>query len=217
MERVKQLFEQERPIRWLFAGDSITHGVVHTFGERDYVQIFEERIRCEMQRPFDLVFRTAISGWTTKDLRENLDWAILQQNPTVVSLMIGMNDACDLSLDAFTDNYNAVLDELAENCSAQVILHTPNPVIPGTEPFREPRLPVFAERVWQIAADRDLPLVNHWEEWQKAWKEYPYRSFGWMSDAIHPNAFGHRAFARLLMQELGIWNESSLCCRLPIP
>lgn len=67
MDRIKQLLKQDKPVKWLFTGDSITHGASHTFGWRDYVQVFEERARYELGRVSDVVIRTGISGWTTRD------------------------------------------------------------------------------------------------------------------------------------------------------
>ncbi len=217
MESIKTLLKSERPIKWVFAGDSITHGAVHTFGARDYVQSFEERVRCEMQRLFDVIIRTAIAGWTTRDLKQHLDWAVLRFKPDVVSIMIGMNDCCFLPLSEFLDNYSLILEEIASKTSAKIVLHSPNPIIPGTDPSREPHLASFAEGTIKLAAERNLPLVDHWNHWHKAWKEDPLRTYAWMSDPIHPGDYGHRAFCRLLLQELGIWDETSRTGRLMIP
>ena len=62
MERVKALLEGKEPVKWLFYGDSITHGALHTFGMRDYAELFSERVRFEMGRTQDIVLNTAISG-----------------------------------------------------------------------------------------------------------------------------------------------------------
>lgn len=35
------------PVTWVFLGDSITQGVVHTHGHRGYVEHFAERVRGE--------------------------------------------------------------------------------------------------------------------------------------------------------------------------
>ena len=38
------LISRKEPVRWLFAGDSITQGARHTRGHRDYTQLFKERV-----------------------------------------------------------------------------------------------------------------------------------------------------------------------------
>jgi len=216
MDAIRSLLNSEQPVKWLFTGDSITHGVYYTLGQRDYVQIFEERVRGEMGRSRDLVIRTAVGGWTTELVYADIEWNILQFDPDVVSIMLGMNDACLLTLDDFGRHYRAILDAIAEKTHARAILHTPNPVVPGSDPSREASLPAIVERVRALGTERGLPVVDHWAEWQRAWQEDPGRIHTWMGDAIHPSVYGHRAFARLLLGELGIWDDSSPCCRFAV-
>ena len=58
------MMDDAPPLRWVFTGDSITHGAVHTYGWRDYTELFSERLRYEMGRRRDMVIKTGISGWT---------------------------------------------------------------------------------------------------------------------------------------------------------
>jgi lysophospholipase L1-like esterase len=206
------------PMKWVFAGDSITHGALHTWGSRDYTELFSERRRYEMDRGRDLIIKTAISGWTTKLIRNDIDWHILQFQPDVVSIMIGMND-CTLGhegLPAFEDNYRYILDRVMENPKTSVILHTMNPIWKEAVERYE-YLPAYVEVVRKVAQERKLPLIDHWTEWTCAIEEMPRRQSFWMNDSLHPNSFGHRAFARLMFKELGIWDDQSYTCRLPIP
>jgi hypothetical protein len=39
----------------------------------------------------------------------------------------------------------------------------------------------------------------------------------WLADGFHPNEYGHRAFARSLLQALDIWDPGSWSGSLPIP
>jgi len=212
------LKKTDEPIRWLFTGDSITHGALHTFGQRDYVQLFEERLRFETGRCRDVVIKTAISGWTAQRILDDVEWNVLQFTPHVMSLMVGMNDA---QLGAgyvkeFGEKYRLILDA-AKVSAAVFILHTPNPVIPGKDGAREPVLPAIAEEIRTIASEYGAVLVDHFSGWRKAWEETPLRMYSWMSDAIHPNECGHRAFARLLLQTLGMWDPAAYSGKLFIP
>src|SRR5688572_28086870 len=54
LDRIKELLGQKNPIKWLFTGDSITAGVLHTEGYRSYPEVFAERIRWEMARSRDI-------------------------------------------------------------------------------------------------------------------------------------------------------------------
>ena len=42
-------------LTWLFTGDSVTAGDQHTYGRRDYTELFAERIRYELGRISDTV------------------------------------------------------------------------------------------------------------------------------------------------------------------
>ena len=214
------MLSNEKPLKWVFAGDSITHGAYHTYGQRDYVQIIEERVRYELGRSLDVFIKTAVSGWTTQEILSNIDWSILQFEPDIVSIMIGWNDAYRLSIDDFAVNYRKILGTLLEKTNARIILHTETPVIPGGEinrPEREKNIPEFLEMIKAIGDEYGLPVVDHYSEWVRAQQENPIRVHSWMNDAVHPNAYGHRALARLILIELNIWDDDSRCCGVVVP
>lgn len=214
MEAITNLLKSEESVKWLFTGDSITHGALHTYGMRDYVQIFEERIRYEYARGRDVVIKTGVSGWQSQTILDDIECNILQFKPQVVSIMVGMNDAtqgCDY-LDKFTANCNSIIDQIQSETGAVVILHTTNPIPAGGDPCREPALPFINERIRSIARQRNLILIDHYAYWTKSWEQNPLKILQWTDDPIHPNDFGHKAMAKLLFKELGIWDDTTICC-----
>ena len=50
MDEIRALLGRDEPVRWVFTGDSITHGAAHTIGWRDYTELFDERARWELRR-----------------------------------------------------------------------------------------------------------------------------------------------------------------------
>ena len=78
MERIKKLLKSEQPVKWIFEGDSITHGALHTFGWRDCTEHFTERIRFKLGRMRDIVIKSLISGHTTCDMLNDIDWRMKQ-------------------------------------------------------------------------------------------------------------------------------------------
>lgn len=218
MDRIKELLKGKEPVRWVFAGDSITHGAHWTFGQRDYVQLFEERLRWELDRRRDFITRTGISGYTTGSIRNDIEWNILQFKPHIVSIMVGMNDASTPStVQTFGDNYRFILDTIASRIESQVIIHTPNRIVTGFDKRRDAGLLSIVEEIYKIGKERNIPIIDHWTEYEKAWQDNPARKFTWMGNEIHPNAMGHRAFARLMFKELGIWDEGSSFNDVRIP
>lgn len=209
----QRLKDNTRPIKWLFYGDSITHGARHTCGWRDYTQLFAERVRFELGRTLDVVVNTAISGNTTVALAAQYDWRVRQFAPDVVLLMIGMNDCSttrDVPLDTFKANLKVLTDRMRGD-GAAVVMQTTCPIVPGGAPDREPYIDAYMDAIRQHAADENLMLVDHTRHWRTVNSNEFVR---WMSNACHPNEYGHRAFAHELFRALDIWDPAAPTCRL---
>jgi lysophospholipase L1-like esterase len=82
------------PVLWNFVGDSIAHGALHTWGRRDYVQLFDERIRYGLGRRGDIVINASYNGYTIAAVAAELEQRCLRFAPDVVALALGMNDCC---------------------------------------------------------------------------------------------------------------------------
>ena len=215
MERVRQILADPRPVKWLFYGDSITHGSFHTLGHRTYPELFSERVRSEIGRPMDIVLNTAISGNTVRDLLDSFDWRVEPFKPDVVFIMIGMNDCSEgnrISLAEFQAGLASLTARIAE-LGGLAVLQTTCLMLPGQAPDRDPPLPSYMDAVRRAAAKEDLPLVDHARFWETHYDSLYY----WMSNAFHPNEYGHRAFARHLFESMGIFDPESPVCGLYIP
>jgi lysophospholipase L1-like esterase len=203
-DAIASLLSRPDPIRWVFAGDSITHGSVHTFGCRDYTELFSERVRTELRRLRDVVIKTGVGGWTVSDLSADLEWSILQHRPAVLSIGVGMNDckAGAEAADSFRENLvKLIADVRAVLPDVALILHTP-PRILQLDGLRAPHLAAFAERICDAAEQTNAVLVDHFAAWRSCWEDGTliYR----LSDAIHPNHFGHRILANQLLTSIGL-------------
>ncbi len=206
---------REEPVVWVFAGDSITHGALHTMGWRDYTELFRERVVWELQRAQDAVINTAFSGFNTQAILEQYDLRVSRFKPDVVFIMIGMNDCCEqlVPLPQFVENLRDMAGRIQADGGLPV-MQTTCPVISGKAPGREQNLPAYMDSIRQTAVDMSLPLVDHYAHWEKRTEQV--RSY-LMSDPFHPNEFGHRAFMQQISRDLGIWDDSSYVCRLFVP
>ncbi len=215
MNEIKSLLTHDEPVTWLFYGDSITHGALHTWGWRDYTELFAERIRQELARYMDVVINTAISGDTTPGLLAGFDWRAARFKPEAVFLMIGMNDCSannSVPIDRFEQNLNELADRFAE-LGTCVVMQTTCPILPDTSPDREPHFDDYMQKVRDVAAARSLPLIDH-TAW---WRRNEEKLYFWQSNAFHPNEYGHRAFVHLVFRDMGIFDEQSPTCRLFVP
>lgn len=230
MHRIETLLRADRPVTWLFAGDSITQGAVHTRGGRDYTQLFRERLG-EQARNEDVVINTAVGGWSLGPLADRLEERVLRFRPDAVFLLFGTNDAAGGSGGpaAYRAAYLDVVGRLGQGGVEAIVLQTTVPLMPldvgllatlGMPPGklegvrrRLARLPEFVEATRRVAAELGVPLVDHWAVWQQV----GFR-VGQLSEGLfHANEYGHRLMARTLFRACGLWDEASWTCRLFIP
>lgn len=207
--RINARLGSPEPTRWLFTGDSITHGARHTGDRRDYVQLFEEELRWPMGRRRDVVIKTGISGWTIFDIADDLDWNVLQFRPHVLAVNVGVNDAARLTegattVGAWLDVYRRVLDRVDEACGASLILQTPTPLDLNTADeaaVRRTRIGELIDPIRRLTEERGAVLVDHWAHWAPHVASGRFRE--WLNDPLHPNAVGHREMARTLLAAMG--------------
>ncbi|MBI2193320.1 MAG: SGNH/GDSL hydrolase family protein [Planctomycetes bacterium] len=217
MEAIRQLLQRDAPVKWVFTGDSITHGALHTIGWRDYTELFSERIRWEMRRSRDIVIKTGISGWTIERIAADLDWNVLQFRPDCVSIMVGLND-CNQGvegLDRFRQTYVQTIGRIRQEAGAAILLHTPNGTLPTGGERRVQFLAQYVEAVRQVAAETNAPLVDHFTEWVQV--EPKGIMHHWLAHGCHPNEYGHRAMAHAIFRALGIWDPTGWTCQLTVP
>lgn len=214
---IPELLQGADPVTWIFTGDSITHGALHTLGWRSYPEHFAERVRWELRRMRDVVINTGISGERTGGLLKDFEWRALRFEPHVISIMIGMNDCSDGpdGRSKFRDNLQALVDA-TRAANATPLLHTPNTIYEKNATSRSD-LPAYAEIVREIALASNVTLVDHWKHWRES-KPNQEDLLPWLEDkSIHPGVFGHREFARETFRVLGIFDEASPTCMLEVP
>lgn len=209
---IKNIIARKEPIIWVFTGDSITHGALHTYGWRSYVEHFQERVRFEMRRYTDIVINSGISGDTMKGILARDEWRIFQFKPNVVSLKIGMNDCKDgeNGLSFFKDSLKKLIEKTQKQ-KIILLLNTPNLIQFELDKTRQ-SLPLYVEAIREIANEYKIPLTDHYEHWLKETKGAA-RLQMWLNDgSIHPNNFGHIVLARKIIRDLGIFDEKSIVC-----
>lgn len=214
LKKIKEwIANKEKPLKWIFTGDSITQGAKHTLGYRSYPEIFSEHIRFEMNRGRDIVINTAISGNATTDILNDFDWRIAQFNPQVISLMIGTNDAAtirNISLNSFENNLRSLIQKFRK-LQAIPILHTPNIIDMSQKSGKERfALPQYVDVIRNVADKCHVILVDHWKYWEDNRERVLDEK--WRIDPLHPNGRGHLEMARLLFKLLSIFDDKSFTC-----
>jgi lysophospholipase L1-like esterase len=199
------------PVTWTFVGDSITQGVGHTHGWRNYVELFAERVRGELGRVGDAVINSGASGGTAEGLLAEFHWRVGRFAPDVLLVMFGTNDMLDSEEGVRGFRYR--IDQIVQqgrDVGATVVLQTPPPVL--AEGGRTPELlALYVAAVREVAEALGVVLIDHAAAWARSAEERgaDVAPDGWLDDAFHPGHLGHQAMLRTLLDELGLADEAS--------
>jgi acyl-CoA thioesterase-1 len=214
---IKELLARKEPVTWVFTGDDITQGAVHTQSYRSYPEHFAERIRWELKRMRDLVINSGVSGEKADGLLADLDWRVLHLKPDVVSIMLGTNDSTlgPVGHALFKKNLTALVNKVM-GAGAIPILNTPGTVyLKNAETQGD--LAAYAEIVREVAKATKAVLVDHYAYWETT-KPDQEALLKWLDDQkLHPGPMGHRVLAKQLFTALEIFDEESPTCRLEVP
>ena len=212
LTKIKAIFESKASAVWVFTGDSITQGALHTYGRRAYPEIFAERVRWEMHRGTDVVINTAISGHTSQNILDDFDQRVARFQPNVVVLMIGTNDAGRLSLQQYESNLIQLIEKIRERDAIPVLL-TPNPIITSQDQYRKD-LEKYVIVLRDVCEKNHVILVDNWAIWntelQEKYKNEAFQEL--LEDPIHPNGLGHQELAISLFKALSIFDADSSAC-----
>lgn len=214
-QSIKTIADSKEAKTWLFVGDSITHGALHTYGYDSIHQTFEKFLHDELGRTDDVVINTAVSGATTKEQEDNSNERLDKYDADVVIVMLGTNDAANslVSLENYRKNLTSIVTKIHE-MGAVAVLRTPNPLRSGDN--RALNLPKYAEVIRETAAAGNAILVDHYAEWSQELetRSYLWNNGWWNNDAIHPNPNGQLNMAQSLIHALGLYDASSAICNL---
>ncbi|GAA4625806.1 SGNH/GDSL hydrolase family protein [Cellulomonas oligotrophica] len=151
-----------------------------------------------------------IGGDTTRMLRERWERDALALEPTVVSVLVGINDTWRrydggtvTDVEEYEEHYRAVLDATRERLGARLVLVEPFvlPVMPGQEAWREdldPRIHV----VRRLAVEHGAVLVPADGLFAAAATRAP--ADRWAFDGVHPTPAGHGLLAEAWLDAVGL-------------
>ena len=214
---IKDLLGGKEPRTWVFTGDDATQGALHTHGWRSFPEHFAERIRWELKRMRDIVINTGTSGELARGFLSDIDWRILHLKPDVVSIMLGIADCRQgpVARELFRKDLTTLVTRVMA-AGAIPLLNTPNTVYVKNATLQAD-LPAYAQIVRDVAKATKAGLIDHYAHWETA-KPDQEALLKWLDDQnIHPGFAGHREIAKVIFQELGIFDADSPTCKLEVP
>ena len=200
--------------RVLFTGDSITD----CQRVRDnpthlgvgYAAFTGARLQMLLGSPELKIFNRGISGNRMKDLLGRLDADLLDLKPTVVSVLIGINDTwrrydkndpTDVSV--FERDYRTFLERIREGLQARVVLLEPFLLhVPGDRHTWREDLNPKIDVVRRLAAEFEAELIPLDGIFAKAATQAP--AAFWAADGVHPTAAGHALIAETWLDNVNL-------------
>ncbi len=200
--------------RILFTGDSITDcnrvrsNTNHLgFG---YVAFIAARLQARMASPDLQILNRGISGNRIGDLLLRVEPDLLDLQPTVISILLGINDTwrrydhnLPTSTETFEDGYRTLLKKIRQRLTAKVILlepfllHVPEDRYAWREDLN-PKIDV----VRKLAAEFDTDLLPLDGLFAQAATRAP--AAFWAEDGVHPTEAGHALIANAWLDHVGM-------------
>ena len=218
----------------LFAMDPADVTIV-TFGDsttaaRGELKVYADVLQDELpERGLDVrVINAGIGGHHTGNARERFENDVLSQNPDVVVIQFGINDAAvdvwkdppatesRVSLTDYEKNLRHFVRVLVDR-RTRVVLMTPNPLrwtpkmrdMYGKPPYLpndvngfNVKLASYAETMRQVASTEKVPLIDVYQRFEQFGMTDGQSVDDLLLDGIHPNEKGHRLVADLLTEVL---------------
>jgi lysophospholipase L1-like esterase len=206
--------------RVVFAGDSITHsGSYHRYIELFYATRYPERTVTALN--------SGIGGSVAQDLLNRFDVDIAGRQPTVVTLMLGMNDAGGSyagktaeEIEAFrksqSEVYQAKMTQLGEKIlqtKSKFILLTPTPYdqtgdLPRqNQPGKNDTIHASADWLYAQAKVWGVSVVDFWQPMQFINLAMQAKDPKWTlisDDRTHPREPGHLVMTYLFLKSQGV-------------
>lgn len=217
LKTVKRLLDGDKPVTWMFAGESAASAADLAQGRRNFTDHFGERIRTELGRMLDVVINSGNTEETCSNLVNNLEWRVLRFHPEVVSLLLGRNDATRgaTGREEFRDSLEQIV-QIVREAGAILVLHTPN-AIDATRADHLSDLPSYVDIIRDVAKSYNVPLIDHWKHWNEQ-KPDTESLRTWLSaDGAQPGVYGQREMAKLIFHRFEIFDPHSPICNARVP
>ena len=191
-------------IKYLFQGDSITDADRRRDDDNNYgygyPNLFAAEIGKEFPGEYDFINR-GISGNRIVDVYARIKRDIINLEPDIMSILIGVNDVWHeiddkngVAPEKFEKIYSMLIEEIKEALpNIKIIILEPFVLKGiGTEAeyprFRE-KLELNAQASKRIAEKYDLEFVPLMDKFDKACEKA--EASYWLADGVHPTAAGH--------------------------
>lgn len=192
--------KREEPTRIVCLGDSVTGVYYHTGGHRAYTDMLGIALKRTFPKANLSMVNAGISGHTTINGLERLSRDVLQHQPTLVTVMFGLNDMVRVPLDQYRANLVTIVRRCWET-GAEVVLCTPNNVI-NDSGRPTATLRKYCEAIHSVGREMNVPVADCFARMEALEQQDPASWRMLLSDAIHPNMDGHKRMAEFISETI---------------
>lgn len=200
---------------FLFIGDSITDVNRRNDPEgigQGYVRIIRDYLYAKDPVKAPRVINTGISGNRVTHLAKRWKEDVLDHEPDVVSIKVGINDVWHglegrnegVPIEQFVEMYHVILRQLqAVVPKAKVILCQPSVIEPPAPAGGNSALQPYVRAVGELKREFNaLAVVPLHSAFVNARRLRP--DINWTPDGVHPSSAGHMLIARTWLAETGL-------------
>ena len=211
-EDLYQKIISDKALTWVFAGDSITHASIWTYGYDSTPQLMEKYMRDVWKRNDDTFINTGVCSATTQSTLNRVNRRITDYQPDVLVIMLGTNDnAGRVSKSHYLQRMQALIDAAkAVNQDVTIVLRTPAAHFHSG--YGMATLSDYVNYTEELAQTNRCIMVDQYNGLHELFTtDYPWlkNDLSFFGDAIHPGAGGQIIMTRRLLKEMGLWSEDS--------
>lgn len=202
LPRTLSRLSKNRELRIAVSGDSISTGL-DASGKTDTIPNqpgFVDLVAAQLQKTYSCritVENRAVSGWSVANGVADLD-SIIRFRPDLVIVAYGMNDVGRRDPKWFNEQTKFILDRLkSELPEADILLVSP--MLGNKEWIHTPRemFPAYRDQLRELVTE-NVALADLSELWSKM-LEHKHDLDLTGNGLNHPNDFGHRLYAQLIL------------------
>jgi acyl-CoA thioesterase I len=211
--RQTMAFDYSNSARMLFIGDSITdcaRGEDPEHLGNGYVRIICDYLRAKDPARAPQIINRGISGNKVTDLANRWQVDVLDLEPDLVSIMIGVNDVWHsltpglkgVDLETYRATYRGLLEKLrATEPTCAIVLCEPTGIWPPQDPRANEMLAPYIKVVNELGAEFAVRcVVTLHAPLNRAREARP--DIGWVPDGAHPSSSGHMVIARAWLEAM---------------
>lgn len=193
-------FEAGAPVRIVCFGDSVTGVYYHTGGRRAYTDMVGIALKKSYPNADITMVNAGISGHNTENALARIEKDVLAHNPTLVTVMYGLNDMVGVPIEKYRENLKTIIAKCRER-GAEVLLCTPNNVI-TTDRRPSTRLEEYCNAVREVGQSENVPVCDCYQQMQELREQDALNWRMLLSDEIHPNMAGHKRMAEMIARSI---------------